>query len=350
MCDEKPRILLMDDEIATSDVVRYAIEGLRAAGFDVVPTDRMDAAVDGFYGSYYDAFVIDIDMSLVEQGPAKGDGTAVSVFLRAMDADAVVVNFSARGGPHNWFAAANAHLAGYVDKAEDRAVAKLIDILRTSLARPALPLAPTRGAAPRRLLLAHQDPCRLGIESLQALAAEALPGWEVQRCHGLGAAHQIVSADPSQWAVCTVVTDHFAPLPAARRAVSELCALQGRPNVVLACEARATHKSRILHLVNARPFRLLDTLEPLFEERLKEALQLAADHYGRRELLPPDEEGLARLPLELSEGTLDELGVLDLHRGAELGSEEDELYDRGAEVELGGSVAAGSDGPGEEQR
>jgi len=135
MTDEKKTVLFMDDELGSSDVVGYAIEALREAGYEVDAADRMSVVLNAFYERYYHIFVTDIDMSLSEDHQ-EGDGTQVSRYLKSMDAETRVVNFSARGGPANWLAAANCHFFGYVNKKADGAVECLVRMVDEACATP----------------------------------------------------------------------------------------------------------------------------------------------------------------------------------------------------------------------
>ena len=307
--DPRNTLLFMDDEIETADVVRYAIEALQDVGFDVCPVPRMSDAIDGFYGRYVHVFVLDVDMSFVEDHQA-GTGSEVGRFLRSLDSTAHIIVFSARGGVGDWFAAANHHLFGYVDKGDPGAIDQLVELAQE--ARDAMPeVAPARPAdaeTPRRSLLAVHGDCVMTSEELLLAANSALPGWEHDLAESLGDAARRLADEPEAYGVVGVFADAFSARPDELAQIRDLCAASPRPQAVFGCLGRPESRPSILALVCARPFRLVDIGSQSPAAAVTEALAAAAAHYGGRELLAPDPRGLRRLRLEFSADVMASMG------------------------------------------
>ena len=304
MGDARSRVLLMDDEIGTADIVRYAVEGLEDAGFEVTVVSQMSAATSAFYERYFHVFVLDVDMSLV-QDVQEGSGTDLGRFLRSLDASANVIVFSARGEVSDWFAAANHHLLGYVDKGEPDAIAKLVEL--ASLGREAGCRSPSVGrreSAPEHALFALATPCRVTPSVLMTAVEEALPGWEVEVVDSLAEVGRRVADSPETYGVVGAFADAFPAHPTVLRQARELCGAAPRPHAVLGSLGRPESRPSLLGLVCARPFRLVDLALPDLPARLSQALSGAAAHYDRWELLAADRSGLRRLKLEFPESVL----------------------------------------------
>jgi len=304
-----PRVLLMDDEVETADVVVAAVEALRAAGMVVETTDHMSAVYDSYYQGVHAAYVLDVDMSLVTDSVA-GDGTDVSRFLRAMDDDAGVVIFSARGGVSAWFAAANHHVHGYVHKGEAGALDRLVDLVQRALVVPSAPFPPPRGSNPPARALLALEPFRGNDdERISRAITSALEGWEVTRVEGLAAVAEYLDAGGGQWGLAVLAAERFSTRPGSRRLMERVCAASPQPHAIFTCEGRQRRMASILQVVNAGPFCLLDLLSDSFEEQLHRAARRAVTWYGRAEVLRPGEEHLARLELGFSAETLAEQGL-----------------------------------------
>ena len=309
MTDPYKTVLFMDDELGSAPIVDYAVAALRDAGFEVTEVSRMSEAMDAFYNSFYHVFVLDIDMSCVED-VQEGDGTDVARFLRALDSGSHVINFSARGLVPNWFAAANYHLYGYIHKGEDGAVQRLVELVRTAsreLVEQPMPLS--RPRPPEKVLVAVEPPCTVvPADELAELAERALEGWEVIRASGLADAVKVLESDPGRWGLVAVTSDEFDNRPGTRELFQRLCAFRGRPQAVLGCRGEQGAWPSILSMVNARPFRLVDLADREARSEIGLALRSAADHYGRQEILEPDAGGLRRLRLEMSQQVHDDMG------------------------------------------
>lgn len=298
-------VLLMDDEIASADIVRLAIEALEQDGCEVSPVARMSEAMDAFYDRFYKVFVLDIDMSQLAD-IQDGDGTDVARFLQALDRDTRVIVFSARGDVHHWFAAANAHVYGYVFKNEENPVEHLVQVVREAAQAPIAPPAlPRPKEPPQKALLVLQDPTTsLSAGTLRECAQEALPDWGIHLIHSLKEAAEVFQEDPSIWGLVGAFSDRFSTRPSTLKALATLCQSEQTPHVVLGCNGETGHMTSILEMVNMRPFRLLNLHHEELPRLLTETLRKAAYLYGHREILHAPDEFLQRLRLGFSEETM----------------------------------------------
>ncbi|MBM4321296.1 MAG: response regulator [Deltaproteobacteria bacterium] len=311
MSDPRKRVLFMDDQTTTEYVVKEAIRALEEAGFEVEAIPLMAWTRDAFYQRYFHVFVLDIDMSLAVDDE-EGDGTDVGRFFKTLDADARVIYFSARGGLSAWFAAANHHVYGYLDKRDEGVIQALVELVRRAAAEPPLSIAPAPGLPrpPRRALLAMAGPCTKPAELLAAELARGLgEGGEVVTVAGLAAAAERLEQEPDGFVAALVACDRFSTRPSAAEQVRRIAGHGGRPHALFACQGDHSYgPAPFLVIVNAHPFRLLDLLDRQLGERIAEGVQRAVACYGRPEVLPADPAGQARLQLGFSAETARELG------------------------------------------
>lgn len=303
-------LLLMDDEIASADVVEMTVKALQQTGFDVDTTARMSEAMEAFYQRYYRVFVLDIDMSFVAD-VQEGDGSLVARFLRTLDSDTKVIFFSARGQIQHWFAAANYHVFGYIHKNASRAIERLVEMsLEAAQSSEEPPLLSSPPQAPPQALLLGLEPCTtLPIEVLEDTARQTLPQWDIETATSLDAALSALDAAPDSWGLVLAATDTFSTRPSVQEKLSALCQRQARPQTVVACQGKESAMASILSLVNHHPFRLIDSLASQSRETLARAIHDAALHYGRREHLEASPEALRRLHLAFSEETYEQLSA-----------------------------------------
>ncbi len=304
MQNERYRVLLMDDEIASSPLIKQAAQALRDAGFDVTETDRMSAAMDAFYQRYYHIFILDIDMSYVED-IQDGDGSDVARFLRALDSETNVIFFSARGKVKHWFAAANYHLFGYVFKNETAPIQKLLELAQEAASAP-IPQTSLlrRDKPPERAILWLSAPLHtIAAEDLQRWTQDALPAWEVALFTDLHDVTAQFDQDPQAWGLVIAIADAFPTRPRQMNLIRQLCKPGFQPHTIYACCGSESNKDAILALVNAHPFRFLDLLEADFPAQFKQSLQDAVRLYGLQERLLASPEALKRLRLDFSEDT-----------------------------------------------
>lgn len=294
----QPRILFMDDEHTHADVVKMAIDALVAAGFEVDAVDKMSVTRDDFYKRYYHAFVLDVDMSLVADSD-EGDGTDIARFLKAMDVASRVVMFSARGLAPAWMAAANYHVHAYVHKAEEGSVTRLVECVRSALAEPQPSFRTPGQPVPQRIAVGWADAWsgdrQAVIDALEASVGEA---GEVVQVEGLEALADLADDERATLGLVVAVAERFSGKERSKTAIDRLCTLQPVPHAVFACGANDAYRHSILHIVNGRPFRLLDSGGDSFAEQIGQAARDAMSWYGGLEIPAEDQEGRARLVIE----------------------------------------------------
>ncbi|MCK6510126.1 response regulator [Myxococcota bacterium] len=305
MQHERRRVLLMDDEIASSPLLKQTVQALREAGFDVTETDRMSAAMDAFYQSYYHIFILDIDMSFVED-IQNGDGSDVARFFRALDSETNVIFFSARGKIRHWFAAANYHLFGYVFKSDGPdPIQKLVDLAQqAATTKPPHSSLLRKPSPPQRAMLYLPSSLQsVSAQDLQRWTQEALPSWEIVSFSEAPDAALQLEQSPRTWGLVIAASDSFSTRPRQIGPIRQLCRPDLQPHTIYACCGIENNKDAILDLVNAHPFRFLDLLDTDFSSQFTQAILDAVRLYGLQERLLASPDALKRLRLDFSEET-----------------------------------------------
>ncbi len=302
---DQPRILFMDDEHTHADVVKMAIDALEAAGFEVDAVDKMSATRDDFYKRYYHAFVLDVDMSLVADSE-QGDGTDIARFLKAMDVGSRVVMFSARGRAPAWMAAANFHVHAYVHKAEEGSVERLVRCVRSAIDEPQPSFRSPGQPVPQRVAVGWDSSWtgdrQAVVDAIQANLGDSV---EIVQAEGLQALAELADDQRGSLGLVAAVAERFSGRSSALSAIDRICALQPLPHVLFACGSDDAYIHSILHIVNARCFRLLDSRAPDFAASIGHAAHEALTWYGGMEIPAVDEEGRARLVIEDAEELLE---------------------------------------------
>jgi DNA-binding NarL/FixJ family response regulator len=299
MTEANKTVLFMDDEYTSADIVKMAIEALRDAGFDVHTTDRMSEAMDAFYERYYHIFILDIDMSQVTDVQS-GDGTDVARFLRALDSDTHIINFSARGKVHNWFAAANYHLFGYIHKNDNNSVDKLV-----ALSEQASEIAEQHSqilrsvAVPQKAMIVNIEPQTTYTPAqIEQMLAATLADWELLMVSDID--HALHLYREGGLGLIVIMSDMFSTRPSAIDKIKSLCDTKFKPQVVIGCKGDEGAQPSILNIVNAQPFRMVDLLENDALHTLQQACVDASKNYGRKEIFSADPQALSRLRLNFS--------------------------------------------------
>ena len=296
-------ILLMDDE-TDSPVIQATLQHLRAEGFEVHTAATMAEAIEAYYRRFYDVFILDIDMGALSG--TEGDGLDVLKRFISLHNETRVIMYSAAGRSPHWVAAINAHCFGYVHKAEDDALEKLVDFVRKSrISAPEAPFPSPVSALPRKVLVcAANEVLKEGAER----AVQAAFGKDAGLLFASDPEDLICQAEAlrSELGAIVLLQPVFKMRAGEKRLMQRLLSLGPRPHVLVACEARDDFQASILFIANAHPFRLVDTGRDDWEERLAEGLAAAGIWYGRREIFRADPEALARLEIPLSGEDLDE--------------------------------------------
>lgn len=295
----KPAVLFMDDEIDDPQAhsVRSAIESLREAGFDVTAVRTMSEAIDQFYARFYKVFVLDIDMSHVEDefSRAQERGTMVAELYRALDNGTAVVMYSMMGLADDWLRVGNRHIYGYVHKGEDEAIPRLVALVRRAAADDTLGLRlPSPRRSGRVVVCSHGDD-HLDAAQLEALVRQA-GDFQVQLVPLADMAAALRQPDV---AAGLLVADRFDARPTILERISAICEPQPAPHVVIACEGSDANRPSILHIVNSRPFRLVNLAAADAASAIRDAVRDAAYWYGGNEFFEAKSEYVHRAAREI---------------------------------------------------
>lgn len=315
MSEPIPSLLFMDDE-PDSDVVGHALERLRADGFQVDVVETLGEAVAACYRHYYRVFVLDIDMSH-QAVDEDGDGVQVLRGLMALHNQTRVILFSGAGTVNHWFQAANAHCHAYIHKLDRDpdtgadSVERLLNAVREAMDAPPRPSPLTPDAPPSRVLLVG-DEAALNARARQAVGEALGADWVIDEC----ALSADLELEPDAYGLILILQRQFKLRARVREALARLLTQAPGPQCIVGCEGRDEFRPSILDIANRHPFRLIDLLQPRWEDRLREALQAGRQWYGQTEIQTADPESLSRyqvlLPEDLDEDRLDELDALSI--------------------------------------
>lgn len=300
-------VLFMDDEVYDENVlaVASAVAALRQSGYDVTVADTMTKAIDAFFEKFYKVFVLDIDMSHVQDAlsGAGERGTRVAEIYRALDRGAQVVMYSAMGRAEDWFRVANRHVFGYVDKGARNAIPMLVEMVRAAAAAEPVGL---RVPAPR-----ESGSVLVSGPLGQQIDGELLI--EIVRCAGVFEPvscplEEVPARLKSQeFAVVLLVAERFETVPPVPALIREICGVAPVPHTVIACEARDECLASLLSLVNAHPFRLVDLLAADWRDSLSRAIRAAAACHGGDEIFEAEPELVARAVARVDWSKMDQV-------------------------------------------
>ena len=312
MSTGKPAVLFMDDEVddPQAQAVRSAIEALQQDGFDVTAVRTMSEAIDQFYARFYKVFVLDIDMSRVEDefSKARHRGTVVAEMYRALDNGAAVVMYSMMGLTDDWLRVSNRHVYGYVHKGEDDAVPRLVTMVRRAANDSTLGLRLPSPRTSGRVVVCDNANSHLDAPQIEALVREA-GDFQVQIVPFADMAAALKQPDV---AAGLLISDQFDARPSVIERISAICAPQPAPQVVIACEGSDTNRPSILHIVNSRPFRLVNLVAADAASAIRDAVRDAANWYAGNEFFEADSGYVHRAAREIDWDTIRrELGAAD---------------------------------------
>ncbi len=306
MKPEEVSILFMDDEIGdgTAVMVSTAVEALRNCGYDVDCVDTMSAAVDAFYRKFYQVFVLDIDMSRIEDllSRQRQRGSHEAEIYRGLDNHAEVIMYSARGTVEDLFRVGNRHVSGYVHKESHDSVGRLLDAVHRAVERQNRNMELPSPRASGAVLIACDSPPDIPQDELSALVAEA------GDYHGVFCplAEMTARLASEEFVAAMVVSRQISTRPPMMAIIDRICAMQPRPHVVIACEGRDDSLESLLSLVNARPFRLVNLLATDWRQSLVDAIRAAARWRGGNETFSVDSGYLHRAAEDIDWETLGE--------------------------------------------
>lgn len=295
----KPAVLFMDDEIDDPQArpVQAAIEALQLAGFEVTAVRTMSDAIDQFYARFYKVFVLDIDMSHAEDtfGMAKERGTMVAELYRALDNGTAVVMYSMMGLADDWLRVGNRHVYGYVHKDEDDAVARLVAMVQKAAADDTLGMRLPSPRTSGHVVVCNHGNSVVDAPRLEALVREA-GDFQVQFVPFSDMAAALRQPDV---AAGLLVSDRFDARPAVLEQISAICGPQPSPQVVIACEGSDSNRPSILHIVNSRPFRLVNLAAADAATAIRDAVRDAAYWFGGNEFFEAKSEYVHRAAREI---------------------------------------------------
>jgi CheY-like chemotaxis protein len=304
-------VLFMDDEISdgTAIMVSDAAEALKSQGYDVDSVDTMSAAIDAFYHKFYKVFVLDIDMSKVDDLLSRNQrrGSHVAEIYRGLDNHCAVIMYSARGTVEDWFRVGNRHIFGYVHKNSSHSVEELVQMVGRAVTTTAFQIElPTPRSGD--VLVARTGSPALSASALVQLVEKA-GAFTAITCTMAEMPERLAQGD---FAAGLLVADQFSTRPLVLETIDRICAIQPRPQIVIGCEGREESEESLLHLVNARPFRLVNLLAADAGQVLGEAVHTAAAWYGGNECFPVESEYIHRAAADIDWQELDQhLGVRD---------------------------------------
>jgi hypothetical protein len=93
--------------------------------------------------------------------------------------------------------------------------------------------------------------------------------------------------------------DRFDARPAVLDRISAICEPQPAPQVVIACEGSDSNRPSILHIVNSRPFRLVNLAAGDAATAIRDAVRDAAYWYGGNEVFEAESEYVHRAAREI---------------------------------------------------
>lgn len=294
-------VLFMDDEPA-NDIIVNALERLREKGFEVDFVSTMSAAIEAYYQKFYDVFVLDIDMSHLPD-EQEGDGVKVLKRFISLHNQTKVILFSGAGTVQHWFAAANAHCFGYIGKDQQDGDLDSIDLLINNIKAAATtpnqthqknqPLAITQQA-----LLISDDP--ILAEQAHTLVSTTLGADWTTKIITPDELAETLSAG-SQLGVVAWLQTEFSTRARVKEQLDSIFKGAPYPHTVIACNGADELRPSILYIANQHPFRMVDLQNPQWQQLFAEALQAAANWYGKQEIFIADADTLSRIHITLPE-------------------------------------------------
>ncbi len=298
MQSDQISVLLMDDE-PMSPIIQATVQILRDEGFHADLVESIAQAVEAYYETFYDVFVLDIDMN-----DAEDDGVRVLKRFVSLHNQTRVIMFSGAGTIHDWFEAANAHCFAYVAKDENEAIDLLISHIRSAAqARGRIRSGMRKAVCPQHLL------CYSGNdhfkETADAAIANALgDAWMVTESASLEQTEAALK-NASAYGAVLVLQDVFTTDASVQAHLEKILSRGPKPQVIVGCLGEDQHRPSILGIANQHPFRMIDLALPDWGVRLEAALRDAQTWYGKTEIFKADMEALERVRITLPEEALE---------------------------------------------
>ncbi len=296
------KVLFMDDEIHDSEAatVNEAIIALQRSGCDVVATDKMSEAISAFENAYYDVFILDIDMHKIADGFQNRRGTMVADIFKSMDNDSAVIMYSAAGTVEDLYTAANCHVYGYVYKNEENAVDKLVQMVNDAAVSPSRTSVWPRSRKKGAVLMADTGLQRFSVDVLHDMVAQA-GDFTMEICPLTEMTERL---SEKSYAAGVLLTNKISTRPASIKQLNALFSFQPSPHIIVGYPGNNNRDPILFHLVNVRPFRLIDLLGDCPEKAVSDAIRQAALWYGGNQTFSADMIYVQRAAKEIDWETL----------------------------------------------
>lgn len=293
------KILFLDDEIFSKEdpdnPAIIAWEELKENGYNVEVTDKMSEVIDAYYKDFYHLYILDIDMGKVDD-IFDGNGATVGEFLRRMSSISNVVVYSARGKVADWLKAANFHFTEYVHKEQgELGLLTAVDKVFAQSAQKKIKIPTFDQVEHDDLAIAYYQDCIIPKEFVE----RQIPNLKFMEMK------EIISCLQTQKPSLVLIM--FANMPGMHEVeefeqqLNQITMQQPTPNVVI-CVNASSNDRRILKLVNARPFRILNLESATFEDEFVDAIHDGVFWYGEEEIFDfPEDNKLFRKPMTQSE-------------------------------------------------
>ena len=229
-------------------------------------------------------------------------GSDVAEIYRGLDNRFAVIMYSARGTVEDWFRVGNRHIFGYVHKNSSRLLLEELVAMvqrgghhhplwnRTSHTpnrRCALSRDRIAGPLGRRLWCSWSK--RRSVQGSHVYDDRNARAGRAGRTRG-----RIARRRPVQRQAQVLET------------IERICGVQPRPQIVIGCEGRDESEDSIMHVLNARPFRMIDLLSADASQALADAVRAAAAWYGGNEYFSVESEYVHRAAADIDWQELDQ--------------------------------------------
>lgn len=293
------KILFLDDEIFSNEdpdnPAIIAWEELKENGYNIEVTDKMSEVLDAYYKDYYHLYILDIDMGKVDD-IFEGNGATVGEFLRRMSSISNVVVYSARGKVSDWLTAANFHFNEYVHKEQgELGLLAAVDRVFEQSAQKEIKIPSFNRVEHDNFALAYYEDCLISKQFIE----KNIDNLKFQELNEI--------VDSLQTQKPNLVLIMFPKMPEMiyieefEKKIKQITQSQPLPNVVI-CVNASTEDRRILKLVNARPFRILNLESATFQAEFKDAVDKALFWYGEEEIFDfPESTNIVRKPMTAKE-------------------------------------------------
>ncbi len=293
------KILFMDDEINFESPAKLAYDKLKNEGYNIEKCDRMSFVIDSYYKTFYHLYILDIDMSRIEDvidnEKYTGTGIKVGEILKKLSSVSEILVYSARGSVDDWFAAANYHFRGYIHKEKDgleKLEIKINEIIENYSIKNNLVLRVNKPAE-NNILMYLKENEKISKDEIGLI----FNGFQIDFKEKLD---DVVSAiEEKKYKTILLINKEFESKPSIQEKLNKIVKNQPKPQVIISVFGKDNEDLPvILPLVNLRPFRLLNMNDINFIENLKEAVKNADIWYGRNEIFDyPEESKLVRIPI-----------------------------------------------------